>query len=556
MKSHYSLLVQSADASVPAILKRQCMDPEDPDYGGFPEARKGFAEPAHGISTAANLAVLYWNDLSWYRGDPTLLERAVLACDHTLKLMHPDGTMDLIETNFHDATSVGFAIWNVSPAYRVLKRYGHGSDLEARLEAKLLEFMRRGADGMKEGGFHTPNHRWVMAGAMAMLSNDLDRSDLLASVDEYLNEGIDCNSDGEYTERSAGIYNVVNNKGLIAVAAELGKWDLLEHVERNLYMVFTYLEPDDTVLTINSRRQDLGKELYPFAYYENYLLAAHHLENAHFAHMADELLRMTNPYEKDKSALNRKHFPKPVALYMLNDEVRESELRREPYDREHYERFYRESSIVRYRSGPVTATILAANDVFFKLQTGALSLHCRFAASFFGDFGRFVPASLEKTADGYRLHYHSDRGYVRPLGRPENVIADGRINTTHRRHTHMQAYDVIVDVVLTVDGADLRIVSAGVEHLPCKLELIFPPGGHFDSDQAQFRAIAGQHLMLKHGAFEYALGDDLIHVEGAFGGNTAYHYDLRGSLPQEPGTFTVYFTDFSPTAKTVRIRGR
>ena len=556
MKSHYPLLVQSADASVPAILKRQCMEAAHPDYGGFPEARKGFAEPAHGVGTAASLAVLYWNDRSVYHGDPMLLERAILACDHTLRQMHADGTMDLIETNFHDATSVGFAIWNVSPAYRVLKRYSRGSDLEARLEERLEEFMRRGADGMKHGGFHTPNHRWVMASAMAMLSNDLERPDLLADVQEYLDEGIDCNSDGEYTERSAGIYNVVNNKGLITVAEELGKWELLDHVKRNLYMVFTYLEPDDTILTINSRRQDLGKELYPFAYYENYLLAAHHLDNPHFAHMADELLQMTNPYEKDKSPLNRKHFPKPVALYMLNDRIRETEPRREAYDREHYERFYRDSSIVRIRDADVSLTVLAGKDVFFKLQSGALSVHCRFAASFFGDYGRFVPTSLEKTDEGYRLHYHSDRGYVRPLGRPDGAIADGRINTAHREHTHMQAWDVTVDVIPTDDGADLHIVCAGVEHLPCKLELLFPSGGHFDSDQAQLRAEAGQHLMVKNGSFSYAKGDDLIRVDGAFGGNTSYHYDLRGSLAQDPDAFTVYFTDFSPTTKTVRIRGR
>ena len=556
MKSHYPLLVASADSGVASLLRRQCLDPESREFGGFPEPRKGFSEPAHVIGVAANLTVLYCNDLSRYHSDPELLRRAILACEFTLRAMHDDGTLDLIETNFHDATSVGFAIWNVSPAYRVIRRYLEPTGDELVLQERLVEFMRRGADGMKTGGFHTPNHRWVMASALAMLSNDLGRSDLLAEIDLYLGEGIDCNADGEYSERSAGIYNVVNNKGLLTIAAELDRPELLPHVERNLTMMLTYLEPDDTVLTINSRRQDFGKELYPFAYYENYLIAAHALGNPRFAYVADELLRMTNPYPNDRSSLNRLRFPKPIALYMLDDRIRETELTIEPFDREHYERFYRESSIVRYRSGGVSLTVVAGNDVFLKLQSGRLSISVRFAASFFGTLGRFVPESLERIDGGYRLHYHRDWGYVRPTGRPEGAIREGRINPDGRTVTHLQPWDVVVDVFPAPDGVELGLSSSGVANLPCRLELIFPSGGYFDSNQAQFKAVAGQHVLVKHGPFDYALDDDAIRVEGAFGGNTTYHHDLRGGLPQESDAFTVYFTDFSPTERRIRISGR
>ncbi|MFO7636710.1 MAG: hypothetical protein R6W96_05345 [Clostridia bacterium] len=556
MKSHYPLLVEYADKGIPALLKKQCLDVMSPEYGGFPEPRKGYTEPSHGISVASTLAILYHNkDSAWHRNEE-LLDRALLACDYTLRKMHRDGTIDLVETNFHDATSVGFTIWNVSPAFRVMRKFSEGTEKEALLETKFLEFMQRGADGMKNGGFHTPNHRWVMASAMALLSNDLGRPDLIPEIDLYINEGIDCNPDGEYSERSTGIYNVVNNKGLLVVAEELGRWELLEHVERNLYMMFTYLEPDDTILTINSRRQDFGKELYPFAYYENYLMAAHYLGNAHFAHLADYFLDMTNRYVKDKSPLSILRFPKPLALYMLNDKIRETELEKTAFDMENYEHFYRESGIVRIRKGNISTTVLANNDVFFKLQNGNLSVFARFAASFFGNYGRFIPESIEKTGNGYRLHYHSDRGYVRPLGKPGNVIKDGRINTEGRDFTHMQEYDVTMDITPVEDGADIHISSKGVENLPCKLELIFPPDGYFDSEQAQFKASQGQHVMLKYGSFEYTRDDDVLRVEGAFGGNTAYHHDLRGSLPQESNAFTVYFTDFSPTEKSVRIRGK
>lgn len=555
MKSHYLPMIASSDQGIPALLRKQCMNPDSPEYGGFPEPRKGFTEPSSAISVAAGLAVLYCNADSSYHRDNTLLERAVLACDYTLGKMHADGTIDLVETNFHDATSVGFTIWNVSPAYRVLRRYSRNTPLECQVEQRFLEFMRRGADGMKNGGFHTPNHRWVMASAMALLSNDLHRPDLIPEIHRYLDEGIDCNPDGEYSERSAGIYNVVNNKGLMVVAEELNMPELLEYVERNLNMMLSYLEPDDTILTINSRRQDFGKELYPFAYYENYLLATRFLNHPRFAWMADSFFHMTNRYSGDRSPLSLLRFPKPLAQYMLYDDLREQEPEKEPFDREHYEHFYRESSIVRIRNGDIALTVLAKNDVFFKLQIRSLSVFARFAASFFGPYGRFIPDTVEPIPGGYRLAYRSERGYVRPLGCPDRPIKEGRTNTEHREHTHMQVYDVTVDVFPVEGGADLRIDSRGVERLPCKLELIFPPDGFFDSNQTQCKTAAGQHLMVKHGDFTYNKEDDIIRVEGAFGGNTSYHHDLRGSLPPETNAFTVYCTEFSPFEKTVKIRG-
>jgi hypothetical protein len=555
MKSHYPILVKYADEGIPALLRRQCMDIMSPEYGGFPEPRKGFSEPSGPISLASSMIVLYYNKDSKYYRSEELLDRAILAADHTLKRMHKDGTIDLIETNFHDATSVGFTIWNVSPAYRVMKKFSKGTPNEVKMQEKFLEFMKRGADGMKYGGFHTPNHRWVMASAMALLSNDLGRPDLVPEVDLYLNEGIDCNKYGEYAERSTGIYNVVNNKGLIIVAEELGKWDLLKYVERNLYMMFSYVEPDDTLLTINSKRQDFGKEIYPFAYYENYTQAAHYLKNKHFAYMSDYLLNMANKYVKDKSALNILNFPKPLALYMLQDFLREDQLETEAFDIEHYEHFYDESSLARKRCGDVTTTILANNDVFLKMQVRTNSVFLRFAASFFGDNGRFIPDTIEKTDKGYRLHYRCDWGYVRPLGKPDNPIKDGRTNKDHREPVQMQVYDVTMDINPVDDGADVHIKSVSCDNLPCKLEFIFPPEGYFESEQVHFKAGAGQHIMQKYGSFEYNRNYDVIKVEGAFGGNTTYHSDLRGSLLPESNSFTVFFTDYSPTEKTVKIRG-
>ena len=65
-----------------------------------------------------------------------------------------------------------------------------------------------------EGGFHTPNHRWAIAGMLKLCGRLFNDDVMYASADRYLAEGIDCNEDGEYAEKSAGNYNSVNNDAM------------------------------------------------------------------------------------------------------------------------------------------------------------------------------------------------------------------------------------------------------------------------------------------------------------------------------------------------------
>jgi len=554
MKSHYRKLLQYADAGVERTLKRQCSNPMKDEFGGFPDMRKGFSEPANVIGVAVSLMVLYYNEDSRYHRDQRLLLTADRAVDYTLRKQHDDGTVDLVETNFHCAATIGFSLQNVVPAYRVIKKYNRHTDEEDLLQEKILTYIKKCADGMVSGGFHTPNHRWVIASALSLCKNELGRDELIEEIELYLKEGIDCNKYGEWTERSAGIYNKVNNDGMIIMAEELGKWELLEHARRNLFMMFHYLEPDDTLFTMNSHRQDISKKMYPMRYYENYLMTAHYLKDKHLAYMADYLFNMVNDYENDNGPLQSGNIPKCISRYMLHDFLRENELEKEEYDWKQYEAFYDLSNIVRRRNGDAITTIMGESPMFMKFQKGLNEVFIRFSSSFFGTEGRFQSDSLKKIDGGYRLHYRSDWGYVRPLGKPDKPTKNGHTNIEHRKTANMQVFEVNIDILPFDDGVRVDIDSMGVENLPCKLEMIFKPGGYFDSEQTEFLAGGGQHIMVRYGSFDYIKGRDTIRVEGAFG-NTNYHSDLRGSWPEVPDSFTVYFTDRSPTKRTVIFKG-
>ena len=58
-----------------------------------------------------------------------------------------------------------------------------------RLLDKIEQFIRRAVPGMMDGGFHTPNHRWVIAAALSQAARLFPDLDVRRAVDVYLAEG-------------------------------------------------------------------------------------------------------------------------------------------------------------------------------------------------------------------------------------------------------------------------------------------------------------------------------------------------------------------------------
>ena len=75
---------------------------------------------------------------------------------------------------------------------------------------------------------------------------------------QYLAEGVDEDEDGEYAERSTGNYNAVVNNAMFAIGQETGEELYYDYARKNLKMMLLYIDPDDTIFTQNSSRQDLS----------------------------------------------------------------------------------------------------------------------------------------------------------------------------------------------------------------------------------------------------------------------------------------------------------
>ncbi len=528
------------------------MDESNPEFGGFIVEGKGFSEPAWVMFNASYFLAQYYNASSVYYKNPLVLGRALLALNYTVSRQYEDGTIDLLETNFHDATAVSFVIQHAAYAYRVVEKFNEGTSEEMIILDTFYNFFEKSAEGIKNGGFHTPNHRWVVCSALALLMNILNRKDLYSEIILYLREGFDCNEYGEYSERSAGVYNEICNRSLIIMARELNMPGLYEYVKRNLYMMFQYIEPDMTICTMNSIRQDSEKVIYPSIYYENYLLMAHLTGNKHFAYMADRLLSMHHDVEWDRGSFAPRNFPFMALRYMADDFLREEDCECETYDFEHYQQYYDTSHIFRMRQGDRSVTVIGEHECFLKFQKGRNYVLLRIAASYFGPKGKFIP-TLEKIQDGYRLSYECEWGYVRPTGKEKGGLKDGKIVWDVREKVNTMTWVMTVDIFFQDNGLRLDLSSSGVNRLPVKVDFLFPEGGTLEHGSFAVKGVKGAYTIIKQGEFEYRYQDDLIYVTGAFGEHE-YTTEMRGAPVTDENRFTVNFTGFSPLKKSIWIK--
>jgi hypothetical protein len=545
MKTHSKRLAELAQTLTPVLLQMQNMDKESQNYGDYIMQPKGYSEPGALLMPIMHFVGMYYHENSPYYKNVDLLTRSSLLMNILLNNIHDDGTIDLKETNFHDATAVAFLITPMAHTYRVIKKLGEGSDLENEIRDKMMKFFEKGAEGMRNGGFHTPNHRWVMAAALSIVSNILENPIYKDEAMKYLNEGIDCDEEGEYLERSTAIYDITVNESLIVIAHELDMLELLEHVARNIKKNFAYLEPDGTICTLNSRRQDNTMKYYPLRHYLNVLFLAHHYKDGFFAGMAEYLLTQM---EKKKYELpnylftgGKEDVHTPLIQYLLDDSLADDISSAELVWDGHW--YYPINGVVRKRDGNVSLTLIRDREVFLKYQNGSNTLTAKIASCFFGQ-GYFVPTTLEKTEYGYKMTASTEQGYYKPLNEKIGIKEFYDIRQK-REKVHVQKHDTVVDIVL--DGNDIKVKVGidGAENVPIKIELMLSAGGRLETEDIIINGDAGNNLILKNGGAAYTLDRNVINIKNG----VAAHWNagnMRGTRPASSDHLTIYMTGFTP----------
>ncbi len=543
----YAPLVGELDQQVEGVLTRQVLDAESPYRGGFMDGDRLVGSQS--ISAVASLGYAYLLAESRHYRSEELLQRILLAAEFARRHRNPSGCFDLLTTNFDSAPDTGFVVQAIAPVVFTARQQAADDAGAAEIADALGELIQTAAPGMVAGGFHTPNHRWVLVAALAQAQALYPELEVSATVDAYLGEGIDINADGEYSERSTGVYNAVVNRALIRAAQVLARPDLLEPVRRNLDLSYHLLHADATAVTSISTRQDRDTRAVPTGLADGYHALAHLDGNGLYAAVADLLV------VRGGSGL--------VCLpnYVLHPEWRETCIERTPVP-EHYSRVYPASGLWRVRRGAVSATAAAGLTAPFSVVCGQAELAAVKISSTYFATGQFIGEEFAEAGKGVRMQ-HKGRNRIYPekdyvggiywLPIAERVDADNWREVRGRRETYeLPPLEVELHAEEVAGGFDLHIRTAGgVEGVPFQIEGIFEPGGTLEMDSALVEGRVGHTVFLKAGYALYRVGDDATRIGPGAMEHTMWR--MRNSEIDEE-RLRVLIALRTPVARTLEIR--
>jgi len=543
MRKHYLRTLSDTEIRAEHALKTQNLQEGSPYYGAV-VMPNGVYMAKHTLYCLGYLAGCYCCPDSKYYHDETVLRRMLLALDYVDSQQHDNGLFDYITCNFFSAPDTAFCIGIILPAYRYLRGLDNRTEGEAILMARLGRIIHAGGRGLLEGGFHTPNHRWAIAALLAQCGKLFNEPDLTQAAFQYLNEGIDCNADGEYSEKSAGNYNGVNNQAMLFLAEALDDDSYEQHVIRNLRMMLTYWEPDDSIFTANSTRFDKDRLVYPDGYYFFYLYLG-------VKYSIPEFIAMAN-YAFDIVFRKNLLSPDYLTRFLLHPELAayESDLCAAPTE---YKAYYADSGIARVRRGRYTYTVMKDKSNFLWVHNGSIKLAVKIGGSFC-EHRAFKAETMEMDENGaFHLHQTMRGWYYLPF--PEKPATSDWWQMDNASRPKKLGPDMHIDVTVreVEQGIDVEIQTSGVRGAPWRVELAFSGIDRITNDHMAMPVQGDEVLVLKDGFFQVSNALSSMEVGPAFG----THHFTEGKEDSEartPGAATVYLTDYTEFHHTISIR--
>ncbi|MCD7787362.1 MAG: hypothetical protein LUH59_00280 [Firmicutes bacterium] len=542
MKRYIGYIIESAEARTEDFLKNQVTSPESDFFGGLPDDILNVKPTIYGIATAT--AVYLCRDSRFY-GDGELYRAICCALDFAAANQRPSGRFDYPVCNFDFAPDTAFCFKRLFDTYVLAEKYKDEADTAA-LREKCLKILHLAAEGISHGGFHTPNHRWAIAsalcGASKLFSDDAEFSrSLRKRADEYLAEGIDCDADGEYSERSSGNYSAVVNRAIIGIYEATGDTSYLDYVFRNLDMLLCFIERDGVIFTENSTRQDKGARIYADKYFYQYLYAA----TSPFV-SSDLARKFDAAAHKIISDCKKRGYLAPDCLHFLM--ARDNMLSHEfegcgylPF----YRRFFGESGILRVMNEKYSLTVMRGSSAFLHFSVGDLKITAKIGESLC-EVRNFIPQAAECCDGGCAVEAHVNSWYYAPRGVP----TDPRDNS-ERERIISASLETRVFVTEHEDGAELHISTSGLDRVPLRLEICVPSGTRLENETVSFSANPSGRMILRSGYLDMTYGGHTVLLKDGF-----CEHEFKGHYSGEEsdgGKFTIFCNAYTPVDKTISL---
>tara|TARA_B100001175_G_C19501252_1_gene638197 strand:- start:29 stop:1753 length:1725 start_codon:yes stop_codon:yes gene_type:complete len=524
------------DTKIEPLLLKQISDPSSRWDGGV----KDIYEVPHAHATmnfVIKLCSAYSSPFSRFYLSDKLKEAVTKAMKCIVKVQHEDGTIDLHSTNFHSTPDTAFFVNYLSPVYVTLKNLN-----QARL-GYLIScfeiFLKKASKCLLIGGAHTANHRWVICSALARINSFFPSPALIQRINVWLNEGIDLDPDGQYSERSVGDYSPACNEMFITMGHLMNRNDLLEVARKNLDMTLYYIQPGGEVLTDASGRQDSDKISDVAGYYYSYLYFSHRDKNPVYVAVCDF---MEN---------NLRHKLTRFIPYLLeNQSLRNKRVSAIQFPDRYFKRF-KYSGVFRIRQSNFDVSIIENNPTFLSLIKGSAVLQSlRLGSTFFGSRGQFTAENAEVNNNQIILTKSVKHGYFQPFPK-EKIIGDGVYSKMPREQRTLSEPQVI-NYKITITTLDQKIKIAievtGTLHVLVSLEMNFRKGGKLSgviSDQNR-----SDSYFLKEGWGTYTKDDSVI----TFGpGKIEHQWGTMRGMHEKPHGNTVYINGHTPFKHILEI---
>lgn len=516
------LLVARHDERVDALLQRQITDPASADAGGYRDEWE-IVTPQSGGGAVATFSAAYFCPASRHHRSAELRRRILLAAGFLQRKQLPSGNIDLLSTNFNSPPDTGFVVHNVAPAAILAQR---ASDRE--MVDWLLPFLRKAGAGMAVGGVHTPNHRWVLCAALALIHHLAPNDSHVARINQWLAEGIDIDADGLYTERSPLVYSPVVNRSLLFLAEFLSRPELLEPVRRNLDAALHLMHPNGELETGLSGRQDQNTMGFMGVNWLALQYIGERDRNGVFASLArqaeaqygDLLLWQLLPALQTRSA--------PEAAAPASDR-----------------KLFTEANLLRVRRGPLSLSVfMKGYDRLLSVRHGDAVIEAiRFASAFFGK-GQFVPTAAKFEGDRIEMTQTLRGPYFQPLENAGKIAADPALWAASRERRRQSEVCELTQRCRVQDQGDrieLEVSADGTANVPVAIEINLRAGNIVENVRT---APASADSFLTVGApVEIRGTSGRLHIEAPRSGHA--YTQLRGALPKLPGP-SIYVTGFTP----------
>lgn len=554
MKRYIDYLIRSEEHRVDEMLFLQIKDKNDLCYGLM---RGDVIEAKPTIYMMATALALYLNSRSRYYKSEKLMEALQLAADGVARVQRKSGYIDYPCCNFFSAPDTSFCYKRLNDGYRLMKKYQDVADTTI-LQKKYLAIMRMAAEAIRDGGFHTPNHRWGICAALMqaakLFADDTEfAKSLMDRTVLYLQEGIDGNSEGEYAERSTGNYNAVVNNAMMAMYQCSKDVKYLGYLERNLNMMMYYIEPNDMVFTQNSTRQDQGKEIFmdKYLYQYLYLLAYDGTdgfikltpeEHARFDGAAHQIIK--------GCAETGRQAPNCLHLLMIYDKTLDYTFENCGFLKT-YHKLFKEAGVLRVKKENYSYTVMKNRSAFLYFNVNGLEAFLKIGESYC-EIRNFVPDEMD-VQEGKTVLSHTARGwYYLPWKEKQNTSDWWQMD--HKKRDLMITSDLHTQVVITelADGLEISVDTDGLERLPLRMELCVPSQTTLENDHFCMETVAGKSMVLSDDYVTMTKG--LTSIE--FGPGACEHH-FKGHYSGEEVNadgYTIYCNTYTPTKRVYTLK--